>query len=1249
MVEMQASPDSDSPRSLSPSAARLRSSFPRFARFLPQQVAGPEARRLRFFSWPTVAVLLLLIHAALSVTLRQSGTLTAYTLITYFLVLVLAAGIATLNAAQSSGAIRLFWSFLAMAFGAWSLSTCSWIYYMLVLGRDRPATLGPAIPLYLHIVFMIAAAASRPHLKLLMHRRYRTTLNFLLLLFFWVFAYAFLWVPHSYTEWNVAFFLRGQALYLVENFLLLVVLGVLIVRAQPPWKSIYRHLLGASALYILGSSMANYLIASRGYYVGLKDIPYTAAACWFVWVALLGRKLAPQLAHSVQPETGDTKYATLLTMVSMSSVLAVPMVGLWELIRPDEPYRTRVIRLLIVLISVVLLGVFVFVKEYLANRELFSDVGLANERLRLAMESGKAVGWERDLKTGRDSWFGDLQTMFGISSDMFVGGPEDFRRYVHPEDRKLVSDAVADARINHRPYSGEFRVVWPDGTQRWVAATGKFYYSSKGEPERMLGMAQDITDRKQADQALRESEADLIEAQHLANVGSWEWDPETDTVTWSEELFRIAGLDSSLPAVSYKDHPKLYTAESWDRLRRAVEEALRTGAPYELDLEMIRFDGARRWLSAKGEARRDGTGRVVQLRGTVHDITERKRTDEALRESEARYRRIVETANEGIWLVDSKHHTLFVNRQMAKMLGYEPEEMLGRSAFDFHFPEDVNRTKQALERRRSGVSEHYDSRFRRKDGSELWVQIAATPIVKENAEFDGSLAMVSDISNRRLAEEALHKSEARERARVKELETLLDAAPITILFAADPECKRITGNRTGAELHHVPIGTNFSKSAFPVGHPLPFRIMRDGVEIPVEELPLQRAAATGRPVVDASSTLVFEDGTNRHMIGNTAPLFGEDGKPCGAVGAFVDITARKRAEEALRESEQRFRQVANAAPVMIWMSGPDKLCTYFNQSWLEFTGRSIEAELGNGWAEGVHPDDLQACWESYANAFDRQESFKIEYRLRRYNGEYRWVFDTAVPRFNADGSFAGYIGSCIDVSDRKLAEEALSTVSRRLIEAHEEERTRIARELHDDINQRIALLAVNLERLKQGLPAGVDTGGRLDEVREQVSDLGSDVQSLSHRLHSSKLDYLGLGAAAAGFCRELSDRQKVEIDFHAVDVPKKLPREISLCLFRVLQEALQNAVKHGGNGQIRVWLSGALNEMSLSVSDSGVGFNPDVVFQGRGLGLISMKERLKLVGGEFSIDSQPNCGTTIHARVPLELAAMSAHAGGSKR
>jgi signal transduction histidine kinase len=238
---------------------------------------------------------------------------------------------------------------------------------------------------------------------------------------------------------------------------------------------------------------------------------------------------------------------------------------------------------------------------------------------------------------------------------------------------------------------------------------------------------------------------------------------------------------------------------------------------------------------------------------------------------------------------------------------------------------------------------------------------------------------------------------------------------------------------------------------------------------------------------------------------------------------------------------------------------------------------------------------------------------------------------------------AGYIGSAIDVTERKLAEEALSTVSQKLIEAQEEERTRIARELHDEINQRLVLLAVNLETLKRDLPVSSrQAKRRIEEANKDVGDLASDIQALSHRLHSSKLEYWGL-AAAASFCKELSERQNVEIDFHSDSLPKSLPKETSLCLFRVLQEALQNATKHSGARHFEVSLkSDGSNEIQLSVHDSGVGFDPEQAIKGSGLGLTSMKERLKLVDGQLFIDSKPQGGTSIYASVPLMKSAAAA-------
>jgi PAS domain S-box-containing protein len=344
----------------------------------------------------------------------------------------------------------------------------------------------------------------------------------------------------------------------------------------------------------------------------------------------------------------------------------------------------------------------------------------------------------------------------------------------------------------------------------------------------------------------------------------------------------------------------------------------------------------------------------------------------------------------------------------------------------------------------------------------------------------------------------------------------------------------------------------------------------------------------------------------------------------------------RRAEAERRESEERFRLLANTAPVMIWTAGTDGKCSYVNKTWLDFTGRPLEAELGDGWKELIHPDDSSRRLETCTEAFQRRESFEMQYRVRRKNGEYRWVLDHGVPRFDPDGAFAGYIGCCIDITNRKLAEESLATIGRRLIEAHEAERTWIGRELHDDIDQRLALLAVELDQWSRNAST-IEITERVRHTQAQIIEIAADVQGLSHRLHSSKLEYLGLATAAGSFCREFSEKNRVEIVFEHAGIPHDLSKEVSLCLFRVLQEGLRNAVKHSGVRSFAVHLHGKPESIELTVADLGHGFEEKEAFTRHGIGLISMRERLQLVHGELSLKSQPGAGTTIRARVPLKV------------
>ncbi len=338
----------------------------------------------------------------------------------------------------------------------------------------------------------------------------------------------------------------------------------------------------------------------------------------------------------------------------------------------------------------------------------------------------------------------------------------------------------------------------------------------------------------------------------------------------------------------------------------------------------------------------------------------------------------------------------------------------------------------------------------------------------------------------------------------------------------------------------------------------------------------------------------------------------------------------------LREGEERFRLLTDAMPLLIWMSDASGRICQFNQAAVNFIGLKSEADIPAGWMAHIHPDDLRGVIREFEYANENQKGVSAEFRLRRADGEYRWVLDIAAPRFNPDGSFAGLIGYASDVTDQKKAQEALRNVGGRMIEAQEKERSRIARELHDDICQKLALLSMELEMSKRMvLRPGGPIEVRIEEMRRQCSGIAADVQALSHELHSSRLDYLGLTVALQSFCQEFSQQQNVKVEFQHKDVPDSLPKDVALSLFRIAQEGLHNSLKYSGVDQFSLHLWGTGDTVQLEISDSGSGFEVDQAQGGTGLGLISMQERAHLVNGSFAIESEPGRGTRIMVCVPL--------------
>jgi PAS domain S-box-containing protein len=342
---------------------------------------------------------------------------------------------------------------------------------------------------------------------------------------------------------------------------------------------------------------------------------------------------------------------------------------------------------------------------------------------------------------------------------------------------------------------------------------------------------------------------------------------------------------------------------------------------------------------------------------------------------------------------------------------------------------------------------------------------------------------------------------------------------------------------------------------------------------------------------------------------------------------------QSRTDSALRESERRFRSLVDTAPVMVWMSDSDAFCTYVNKPWLDFTGVPFERHLGMGYADSLHPEDRDRFLREYLSVFQLRGTFTLEHRMRHNDGTYRWVLNHGTPRRGSEGKFLGFIGSCIDIEDRKKTEQELLRLHRALIDAQETERQRIGQELHDDLGQRAVALSIGISLLSQESNGNGKLRAGFLDIQRQVSDIVKDIAQLSHRLRPSILERLGLPDALRDLCGKSRVPAGVEIVFtQEGDFPETIPSSAAIALYRVAQEALRNALAHSESTYIEIRLTSKESALLMTVEDRGRGFTADG--GSTGLGLSGMAERMKNVGGTLDVRSAPGEGTTVCASLP---------------
>ena len=384
-----------------------------------------------------------------------------------------------------------------------------------------------------------------------------------------------------------------------------------------------------------------------------------------------------------------------------------------------------------------------------------------------------------------------------------------------------------------------------------------------------------------------------------------------------------------------------------------------------------------------------------------------------------------------------------------------------------------------------------------------------------------------------------------------------------------------------------------------------------------------------------------KDGSFLEVSLTISPVRDLSGRVIGASKVARDISEQKQAERALQESEQRFRVITDASPIMVWLSGTDKLCYYFNKGWLDFVGRTLEQESGNGWAENVHPEDFDRCLQVYVSNFDARRPFEMEYRMRHHTGQYRWILDRGVPRYAPDGTFEGYVGGCLDIHAQKEAAEKIRIAEdvTRLMKAQDEERRRIARELHDSAGQTLTVVGMGLaqliEKAERLLPELARDGKAIEEM---VQQLHREIRTTSYLLHPPLLDESGLASALNWYVEGLAERSHIAVTLDVADNVGRLPTDLELAIFRLVQECLTNIHRHSGSKTALIRVARDEDSVRTEVRDQGKGMSPERVLEiqshGSGVGIMGIRERIRQFHGEMRIESNGS-GTAVIVTIPM--------------
>ena len=817
----------------------------------------------------------------------------------------------------------------------------------------------------------------------------------------------------------------------------------------------------------------------------------------------------------------------------------------------------------------------------------------------------------------------------GYSEDELTSRP--FVDFVHPDDREMIIERH-EQRLKGEPSPGVYpiRILDKDGNTKWMEVN-TVLISWEDKPA-TLTFSDDITKRKLAEDALQTSEEKKRAMFEAAAEGIAVTDIEGNVLETNEAAVRMYRGSNKEELVG-RNGFELVSPKDLARSTEDFNMILREGHIGTREYTFLRKDGTEYPGEVNVSLIRDASGKPSTVICISRDITERKRMEEALRKSEAEYRLLVENANEAISVVcDGK--LVFANPKATELTAYLNEELMSSQFIDLIHPDDRKMAVEVYEQmlRNEGLPAGYAIRFVDKHGNTKWVE--ANAVLISWGGRPAILTFSTDITERKRVEDSLGKSETR----FRDLADLLPEA----VYELDLDGKFTFANRRALEL------SGYSQEDLDRG------LNALQVFIPEDRARVKQNIAwllAGKDLGLQEYTAQRKDGSRFSVMIHSACIV-DNGKVVGLRGIIIDITEGKRAEEALRKSEAEYRLLVENANEAITVACDGKL-RFVNPKFVEIMGYSREELISRPFIDFIHPDDRQIVLERYVRRLRGEQVPEVyPFRIIDKDGNTKWLEISAV-LISWEGRPAT-LNFMNNVTEHKKAEEEVkrSRAELRRLSAHlqsvlEGERKRIAHEIHDELGQQLTALKMDLSWIGRNLPENEKP--LLEKIRAMSKLIDTTIETvrkISTDLRPAILDDFGLLAAIEWQLKEFQQRTGIKCKIAQQSNDVILDQGRAVALFRIVQEALTNVARHANAMNVEVTLKEGDGRVLLQIKDNGRGVKEEEITSSKSIGIVGMRERARLYGGQMRIKGIPGKGTTVKVSIPLKEEEPSAEDTG---